>query len=74
MKLSDFGYPLPKELIAKYPLKKRDEARLLVLNRNKGTIEHRIFKDIIDYFQGDDLLVLNNTKVLPSRLIGSRVT
>jgi len=74
MKLSDFDYFLPKELIAKYPLKQRDEARLLVLNRAQGTIEHRIFKDILDYLQKNDLLVVNTTKVLPSRLIGSRIT
>jgi len=74
MKLSDFDYVLPKELIAQYPQKERDTARLLVLNRKLGTIEHRIFKDIINYFRNDDLLVLNNSKVLPSRLTGSRVT
>jgi len=74
MKLSDFDYTLPKELIAQYPLKERDTARLLVLNRQQRTIEHRFFKNIIDYFQPNDLLVLNNTKVLPSRLIGSRIT
>ncbi|MFH0912792.1 MAG: tRNA preQ1(34) S-adenosylmethionine ribosyltransferase-isomerase QueA [Candidatus Omnitrophota bacterium] len=74
MKLSDFDYSLPKELIAQYPLKKRDAARLLVLNRSQGRIEHRIFKDITEYFDEGELLVLNNTKVLPSRLIGSRLT
>jgi S-adenosylmethionine:tRNA ribosyltransferase-isomerase len=74
LKLSDFDYSLPKELIAQYPLKKRDAARLLVLHRKVGRIEHRIFKDIIDYLKPDDLLVLNNTKVLPARLIGSRIT
>jgi len=74
MKLSDFDYSLPKELIAQYPLEERAAARLLVLDRKQGKIEHRIFKDVINYFQGNDLLVLNNTKVLPSRLIGSRIT
>ncbi|MCX5702621.1 MAG: tRNA preQ1(34) S-adenosylmethionine ribosyltransferase-isomerase QueA [Candidatus Omnitrophica bacterium] len=74
MKLSDFDYVLPKELIAQYPLKERDSARLLVLNRKKGTVEHRIFRDIVDYLGKDDLLVLNNTKVLPSRLTGLRKT
>jgi len=74
MKLSDFDYALPKELIAQYPLKERDEARLLVLKRKTGRIEHRVFKDIIDYFCEGGLLVLNNTRVLPSRLIGSRRT
>jgi S-adenosylmethionine:tRNA ribosyltransferase-isomerase len=74
MKLSEFDYPLPKELIAQYPLKERDTARLLVLDRQQCTIGHRIFKNIVDYFRQDDLIVLNNTEVLPSRLIGSRVT
>jgi len=74
VKLSDFDYTLPKELIAQYPLKERDTARLLVLDRKNSTIEHYLFKNIIDYFQPADLLVLNNTEVLPSRLIGSRVT
>jgi len=74
MKLSEFDYPLPKELIAQYPLKERDTARLLVLDRQQCTIEHRIFKNIVDYFRQDDSMVLNNTEVLPSRLIGSRVT
>lgn len=74
MKLSEFDYPLPKELIAQYPLEERDTARLLVLDRKQCTIEHRIFKNIVDYFRQGDLIVLNNTKVLPSRLIGSRVT
>ena len=74
MKLSDFDYNLPKELIAQYPLKERDSARLLVLNRAKGTIEHRVFKDITDYLKAGDLLVLNDTKVLPCRLEGKRQT
>jgi len=74
VKLSDFDYTLSKELIAQYPLKERDKARLLVLDRKKGTIEHCLFKNILGYFQPNDLLVLNNTKVLPSRLIGSRKT
>lgn len=74
MKLSDFDYSLPKELIAQYPVKERDAARLLVLDRRKETIEHRIFKDITDYLNKDDLLVLNNTRVLPSRILGKRKT
>lgn len=74
MKLSEFDYPLPKELIAQYPLAERDTARLLVLERKQCAIEHRIFKNIVDYFRQGDLIVLNNTKVSPSRLIGSRVT
>lgn len=74
MKLSDFDYYLPKELIAQYPLMDRDNARLLVLDLKKRTIKHRIFRDISEYLKKDDLIVLNNTKVLPCRLIGSRIT
>ena len=74
LKLSDFDYILPKELIAQYPLEERDAARLLVLDRKKRTIEHRIFKDITDYLHKDDLLVLNDTKVLPARLKGRRLS
>lgn len=74
LKLSDFDYNLPKELIAQYPLVKRDTARLLVVNRKKLTLEHRIFKDITDYLKKYDLLVLNDTKVLPSRLFGHKTT
>ncbi len=74
IKLSDFDYNLPKELIAQYPAKKRDESRLLVLHKDTGIIEHRIFKDISRYLNPGDLLVLNNTKVLPARLIGRKET
>ncbi|MDI6759037.1 MAG: tRNA preQ1(34) S-adenosylmethionine ribosyltransferase-isomerase QueA [Candidatus Omnitrophota bacterium] len=74
LKLSDFDYDLPKELISQYPLKERDTSRLLVLNRKKQTIEHRIFKDITDYFNKGDLIVLNNTKVLSCRLRGTRLS
>ena len=74
LKLSDFDYNLPKELIAQYPLERRDAARLLVLNRKRGTIEHCIFKDITDYLKKDDLIILNDTKVLRCRLRGSRLT
>lgn len=74
LRLSDFDYDLPKGLIAQYPLKERDACRLLVLNRAQGTIEHRMFKDIINYVSRDDLMVLNNTKVLRARLKGSRLT
>ena len=73
-KLSSFDYNLPKELIAQYPSEKRDESRLLVLHRDTGEIEHRIFKDIVGYFQKDDVLVLNNTKVVPARLFGKKET
>jgi len=74
MRLSDFDYILPKELIAQYPAAKRDESRLLVLHKNTGKIDHRIFKDIIEYFKPGDLIVLNNTKVVPARLIGRKET
>lgn len=74
MELSDFDYTLPKDLIAQYPLKERDIARLLILDRKQGTIRHCYFKNISDYLHCDDLLVLNNTKVSPSRIIGSRLT
>jgi S-adenosylmethionine:tRNA ribosyltransferase-isomerase len=72
MKLSDFDYHLPKELIAKYPAQPRDSCRLMVLNRKDKTIEHRIFRDIIDYLKPGDILVLNNTKVIPARLLGKK--
>jgi len=74
MKLSDFDYNLPQELIAQYPLKERDSARLMVINREKGIIEHRFFKDITEYMSKEDLLVLNDTKVMPARLFGSRLS
>lgn len=74
IKLSDFDYNLPKELIAKFPHEPRDECRLMVLNRKKKTIEHKIFKDIIDYLEEGDLLVLNDTKVIPARLKGKKKT
>ena len=73
MKKSDFYYDLPKELIAQTPLEKRDEARLLVLDKKTGDIEHKKFFDIIDYLEEGDTLVLNDTKVLPARLIGEKV-
>jgi len=74
MKLSDFDYTLPKELIAQYPLKERDAARMLVIDRINRKIEHRNFKDIINYLRKGDLLILNDTKVLPARIIGRRLT
>lgn len=72
MNVADFDYELPEELIAQHPNEKRDEARLMVLNKNTQTIEHKIFKDIIDYLTPGDCLVLNNTKVLPARLYGKK--
>ena len=73
MKVSDFNYNLPKELIEQHPLKNRDESRLMVLNRENQTIEHKTFKDIIDYLEPGDCLVINNTKVIPARLYGIKV-
>lgn len=70
MKVSDFNYNLPKELIAQVPIKNRDQSRLMVLDRKNKTIENKIFKDIIDYLEPGDCLVRNNTKVIPARLYG----
>ena len=70
MKVSDFNYELPKELIAQHPLEKRDESRLMVLHRDTKQIEDKTFKDIIDYLEPGDCLVRNNTKVIPARLYG----
>ena len=74
MQVSDFNYELPEELIAQTPIKKRDESRLMVLDRSKRTIEHKIFKDIIDYLKPGDVLVRNNTKVIPARIYGKKET
>ena len=74
MKVSDFNYNLPEELIAQVPLEKRDESRLMVLDREKQTIEHKVFKDIIDYLEPGDCLVRNNTKVIPARIYGRKET
>lgn len=70
MKIEEFDYHLPKELIAKYPVEPRDSCRLLVLDKNSGKIYHRIFKDIVDYVEEGDLIVFNDSKVIPARLIG----
>ena len=72
MKLSHFQFNLPKELLAEYPAENRDESRLMVVNREKKTIEHKTFKDVIDYFGDGDVLILNNTKVFPARLYGNK--
>lgn len=72
MKLSKFNFELPEELLAEYPAAHRDESRLMVLNRKEQTIEHKMFKDLINYFEEDDVLVLNNTKVFPARLFGNK--
>ena len=74
MKVTEFNYDLPEELIAQTPLEKRDESRLMVLNRKEKTIEHKTFKDIIEYLEPGDVLVRNNTKVLPARLYGNKET
>ena len=74
MKVSDFNYELPEELIAQHPYDKRDEARLMVLDRKNNKIENKIFKDVIDYLNPGDCLVINNTKVLPARLYGKKDT
>lgn len=72
MKLSQFNYDLPPSLLANYPSDVRDECRLMVVDRAKGTIEHKIFKDILDYFGDGDAMILNNTKVFPARLYGRK--
>lgn len=74
MELSEFYYDLPKELIAQTPLEKRDESRLMVLDKDTGKITHKVFKDIIDYLEPGDCLVRNNTKVIPARLYGKKET
>ena len=73
MKTDDFDYELPKELIAQTPLEKRDESRLLVLDKTTGEIEHKKFYDIIDYLNKGDALVINDTKVIPARIIGEKI-
>lgn len=72
VKTSDFDYELPEELIAQEPIEKRDESRLMVLDKKTGEIEHKIFHDIIDYLNSGDILVLNDTKVMPARIIGTK--
>ena len=70
MKTDDFNYYLPEDLIAQTPLEKRDSSRLLVLDRKSGDVEHKHFDDVLDYLHKDDVLVLNDTKVIPARLYG----
>lgn len=72
MKLSQFNFGLPKELIAENPSKNRDESRLMVIDRKTGKIEHKIFKDILGYFNDGDVMILNDTKVFPARLYGNK--
>jgi S-adenosylmethionine:tRNA ribosyltransferase-isomerase len=71
-KLSHFTFDLPQKLIAKYPEKNRDEARLMVVHKDTGKIEHRVFKEILDYFDDGDVMIFNNTKVFPARLYGRK--
>ena len=70
MKTSDFDYELPEELIAQHPAAQRDDSRLLVMDKYTGTVEHRVFRDIVNYLHAGDVLVLNNTKVIPARIFG----
>lgn len=72
MKTSDFNFDLPAELLAEHPSEHRDEARLMVLDRKTQTIEHKLFKDVVDYFDEEDLFIFNNTKVFPARLYGNK--
>ena len=72
MKLSHFHFELPEELLAEYPAENRDESRLMVINRKTKTIEHKMFKDVIDYFDNGDVFILNNTKVFPARMYGNK--
>lgn len=72
MKLSDFKYNLPEKIIAQYPAEKRDQSRLMILNREKQTIEEGVFSDVIDYMNPGDVLVVNETKVFPARLEGTK--
>lgn len=74
MKVTDFDYNLPEELIAQTPIEKRDTSRLMVLDRNKKSIEHKVFSDIVEYLEEGDCLVINNTKVIPARLYGKKET
>lgn len=72
MKLSKFQYDLPKSLVAEYPTERRDESKMMVVHRDSGEIEHRNFKDILEYFEDKDVMVVNNTKVFPARLFGKK--
>ena len=74
MKTKDFWYDLPEELIAQTPLEKRDGSRLMVLDRDTGDVTHKHFYDLIDYLQPGDCLVMNDSRVLPARLLGHRPT
>ena len=71
-KTSDYYYDLPQELIAQTPLERRDSSRLMVLNKKTGELEHKVFTDILDYLHPGDVLAVNNSRVMPSRLIGKK--
>jgi S-adenosylmethionine:tRNA ribosyltransferase-isomerase len=72
MKLSEFDFDLPEELIANYPSENRDESRLMVIHRSTGQIEHKLFKDVLDYFSEGDVMIMNNTRVFPARMYGNK--
>lgn len=72
MKLSMFKFNLPKDLLAEYPVKERDQSRLMIVHRDSGKIEHKIFKDILNYFDEGDVIILNDTKVFPARMYGNK--
>src|SRR5690554_7280559 len=72
MKLSEFDFELPEELVAKYPVENRDESRMMMVNRETGEIKHELFKDVINYFDEGDVMIRNNTKVFPARLYGNK--
>jgi len=72
MKLSEFNFELPSELIAEYPTENRDECRLMVIHRKTGKIEHKLFKDVLSYFDDGDTMILNNTRVFPARMYGNK--
>ena len=72
MKVTDFYFELPKELIAQHPTERRDECRLMVLNKKTGNIDHKVFKNIIDFLNPGDCRVLNDTRVMPARLYGAK--
>ena len=72
MKLSQFKFNLPEELIAQYPVENRDECKLMVVHRKTGEIEHKVFKDMLNYFGDGDIMVLNDTQVFPALLYGNK--
>jgi S-adenosylmethionine:tRNA ribosyltransferase-isomerase len=72
MKLSDFSFDLPEELVAEYPSDNRDEAKMMVIHRETGKIEHKLFKDLINYFSEGDVMIMNNTRVFPARMYGNK--